>query len=475
MTARLPYPPYDPTDKSGFSYETVLRRWPTIITSVIDELHQQCHNISVDIKNGAGPKDVLDAKIKEALAIVNEISKLKYEMARDRTLSPIPNDGEPASDIYNMELEALALEEKNTWFTAPWLFAECYLYRLLRSYLAPTQHWKDFDPFLTQKNKTFKHSFNSLLQLATSMYELESEKDTLRSNDEKLEIFFRQMIQMSLWGNATDLSLLTHMTEADISRLQTVGKEAQAARHELILKDDQDAAWEHFKSLKNARVDIVLDNSGFELFTDLVFADFLVTYTSHVEKVVFHPKMIPWFVSDVTPPDFKQSFESLLDPKFFDSTPEGVNESRQHLVSMITRWKNYVDRGIFALSVSQDLHLGEDTHGKADFWTSPYPYWNMKIHAPALYEYLSESDFVIFKGDLNYRKLTGDIKWPAWTPFAEALRDLAGAFPILSLRTNKADVVVGVDRAVSEELDAQSGNKWRVDGSYALISFLGRS
>ncbi|KAF5353293.1 hypothetical protein D9756_008116 [Leucocoprinus leucothites] len=124
MTARLPYPPYDPTDKSGFSYETVLRRWPTIITSVIDELHQQCHNISVDIKNGAGPKDVLDAKIKEALAIVNEISKLKYEMARDRTLSPIPNDGEPASDIYNMELEALALEEKNTWFTAPWLFAE---------------------------------------------------------------------------------------------------------------------------------------------------------------------------------------------------------------------------------------------------------------------------------------------------------------------------------------------------------------
>jgi hypothetical protein len=61
-------------------------------------------------------------------------------------------------------------------------------------------------------------------------------------------------------------------------------------------------------------------------------------------------------------------------------------------------------------------------------------------------------------------RLTGDIKWPAWTPFEEALRDLAGAFPILSLRTNKADVVVGVDQLVAEELDAKDGNKWRVDG-----------
>jgi len=48
--------------------------------------------------------------------------------------------------------------------------------------------------------------------------------------------------------------------------------------------------------------------------------------------------------------------------------------------------------------------------------------------------------------------------------FTDALNDLAGSFPILSLRTNKADVVVGVKRAVSEKLDAESGNKWRVDG-----------
>jgi len=67
----------------------VLRRWPIIITKVIDEINQRCHDFSLDIKRGVSPKDVLDAKIKEALAIVNEISKLKYEMARDRPIKSV--------------------------------------------------------------------------------------------------------------------------------------------------------------------------------------------------------------------------------------------------------------------------------------------------------------------------------------------------------------------------------------------------
>ena len=47
---------------------------------------------------------------------------------------------------------------------------------------------------------------------------------------------------------------------------------------------------------------------------------------------------------------------------------------------------------------------------------------------------------------------------------------LAGSFPLLSLRTNKADVAVGVDQDVADKLDAR-GEKWRVSGKYALISW----
>lgn len=66
-------------------------------------------------------------------------------------------------------------------------------------------------------------------------------------------------------------------------------------------------------------------------------------------------------------------------------------------------------------------------------------------------------------------RLTGDVKWPAWTPFNEAVGPLAGTFPLLSLRTNKADVVVGVDTDIAQRLD-QSDEKWRVHGR--CVSFL---
>ena len=55
------------------------------------------------------------------------------------------------------------------------------------------------------------------------------------------------------------------MSQADIADLQAVGRDAQAARREFILKDDQHAVWDYIRTLKNSRVDFVLDNAGFEV------------------------------------------------------------------------------------------------------------------------------------------------------------------------------------------------------------------
>jgi hypothetical protein len=60
-------------------------------------------------------------------------------------------------------------------------------------------------------------------------------------------------------------------------------------------------------------------------------------------------------------------------------------------------------------------------------------------------------------------RLTGDLQWPVSTPFETAIGPLAGSFPILSLRTNKADVAVGIDQDVADELD-RIGERWRVNG-----------
>lgn len=91
----------------------------------------------------------------------------------------------------------------------------------------------------------------------------------------------------------------------------------------------------------------------------------------------------------------------------------------------------------------------------------------MRAVAPDLYGALSSSDLALFKGDLNYRKLVGDLNWAPTTPFADALGDFRPT-RVAALRTLKADVVSGLAEGVAEELDA-AGADWMTSGRYAVI------
>jgi hypothetical protein len=55
------------------------------------------------------------------------------------------------------------------------------------------------------------------------------------------------------------------------------------------------------------------------------------------------------------------------------------------------------------------------------------------------------------------------VKWPVSTLIETALGPLAGRFPLLSLRTNKADVIVGISEESAKRAEFEDA-KWRVDG-----------
>ena len=83
-----------------------------------------------------------------------------------------------------------------------------------------------------------------------------------------------------------------------------------------IISNHTEDVWEHVQSIKchgnQARIDFVLDNAGFELYSDLCFAEFLVS-KKLCDVVVFHVKDTPWFVSDTTKKDFLWSIEQCCD------------------------------------------------------------------------------------------------------------------------------------------------------------------
>lgn len=124
----------------------LVKRWPVILTAVIDNVHNTVSALYISsspsspnsVTNSSSPSPsplpaaTNDAKIREGKELIAELSKLKYEMGRDRILPLIPDDGGLDLAAYNAELETLERVSKRTWFTAPWLFAEyaCRTYSL---------------------------------------------------------------------------------------------------------------------------------------------------------------------------------------------------------------------------------------------------------------------------------------------------------------------------------------------------------
>ncbi|KAF9979150.1 hypothetical protein BGZ73_005318 [Actinomortierella ambigua] len=515
MACNPAHPPREPLsgqDVPSFAYTTFSRRLPAIVTKIIDDVYRTYHALD---PNEPSTGD----KVKEAKNIIETIAGLRYEMQRDKPFRPL-TDNDP--DVKEWNTNLAKYYPASSWFKASWLFAECYLYRRVREAFALSTHWQDYDPFLEQKHSVFKSSQKAVLAIATRLMASVSsgDSDDATNHRSALDVLvqggrtsaetreaFLEMAEMCLWGNATDLSLLVETDTARLEHLQKrmIGggsssksstsnsqQESPICTHKMpeqktpgaiavdketledfgtsdkILANDLDKLWDRLQHIDQGRVDIILDNAGFELYVDLVFADFLVR-AGFASKVVFHCKSIPWFVSDVTVADFHWTLDQLVktaDDAFFK--PEDPLEQAA-IQELGHRWKAYVAQSTWSIQENP-------------FWTSCFAFWHLPIEPSAkpLFEEMKKADLWVFKGDLNYRKLVYDCKWPTTTPFLDAIGPLASKdqelnMPsLVSFRTCKADVVVGLAPGVAEQVEAKSPD-WMVSGEYAVISFSGGS
>ena len=252
--------------------------------------------------------------------------------------------------------------------------------------------------------------------------------------------------QFSLWGNKCDLSISSGEVHVKTQQ-QEAGLVSQIKLlKNRILVDHTQHVWQTLSDCDQkaaTRIDFVLDNAGFELFTDLCLAEFIL-HSKLAECVHLHLKEIPWFVSDTLRKDLLWMFGQMK---------VSENKAVSHLGY---KWLSRIEDGSFVTREHQ-------------FWSLPHDYSQMKSQDVELYKDLSEAKLVFFKGDLNYRKLVGDRKWPHTTPFEEALWGFCPT-PICALRTLKADVQVGLLPGQDIQLEKQDKD-WMVNGSYAVIQF----
>lgn len=168
----------------------------------------------------------------------------------------------------------------------------------METIIARSQHWQKFDVFNYKKNSTFASSRLAVEELAAHFQKAVANWDLGPVNiyNERQKLLFIEQTQISLWGNQTDLSLIASLSAEQLKSMQ--GQEAIAKNQKNIVDDDTEAVWRYLadSSRQNRRIDVVLDNAGFEFFTDIVYCAYLLK-SGLADKVVFHVKDIPWFVS----------------------------------------------------------------------------------------------------------------------------------------------------------------------------------
>jgi hypothetical protein len=388
----------------SFAYYTIRNRLPKIGRQILKD------------------NDFTQEVREKLLNLVREIPAETIRRIEDRA----------APDVQDWKNYTLPHQGKD-WFQIPWFFAETYFYRRILEATGYFQsgHYQGYDLYLKQKQQimeTAGPSINYLGKLLDESLREHHMKHARQQND------FHQLLVRNVWGNQADLSMWS---------AGEMPPDHQSIQEQIahLLVDDAKVVFDYLVDPENppTRVDFVLDNYGPELVHDIALADFLLS-KGLVPYVRFHAKPYPFFVSDVMIKDIHTALEHLS-----SSLNKAVRMAGE-------RVSNHYRAG--------RLQLAEDF-----FWTSPLPFWEMP---PRIKQILAESSLVIVKGDLNYRRLAGDLNWPPATPFGKVVNYFPS--PLLALRVHKAELALGLTTEQVRYLGKEDPG-WMVNGNWAVVQF----
>lgn len=329
--------------------------------------------------------------------------------------------------------EYLAPYPGQTWLEIPWYLSEVYFYRRI---LEATGYFEPgpacgVDPYRRQKEQSLFSARPLLKQLChTISFWLERVSNvSVRA--------LTELLAVDLWGNRVDLSMWP-IDEQNGEPDQTGFHQDQAH----LLVDHSGAVIDHLLKGQDrpAQVDFIVDNAGFELVCDLMLVDFLLNGRL-VSTVTLNLKAYPTYISDALIADVTETL------RFLAAVPDPAVKALAGRLS--ARLKD------------GRLILKEDY-----FWNSPLVFWQMP---EALRAQLAQSHLVVSKGDANYRRFLGDLRWDYATPFNQVVSYFPA--PLVLLRTLKSEVAAGLEAGRVAELNARQPD-WIISGEYGVVQFV---
>ncbi len=350
--------------------------------------------------------NVLKDRYRHDLSISNKLSLLESELFSG-IIQSAPSD----EDLEETWKGFMKQYHGERWRHAPFYLVEAYFYRMILEVVDFFHNRRD--PFAEVKRNDIALNLDQMEQIFS---------DSEQANSFDRAGFIKYLVKKNLWGNKSDLS------QIELNR--------NALQEECTLLDDSSSIIE---ILSNGikRADIILDNAGMELFTDLLLAYWLVK-KQFSEKVVLHAKTWPTFVSDATIEDISVLTDMLA----------------AHSDSAIPRYleelKCLINEGTIIIK----------DHA---FWNAPLHFYQMP---EALANELSRSGMVLIKGDANYRRIFGDRQIPPdFVP-----KDLISYMqaPTFAIRILKSEIISGLTREQIALLNS-SNPDWMISGTYGII------
>lgn len=390
------------SEENTFANYTLVRRLPSVIERVIKE-------------NDFPPP------------IVQELETLIEELF-EGWVRFLADDRGPDLAAWESYLEPF---EGRSWFDLPFYVAEAYFFRRLleaTGYFVPGL-WQGIDPFGYQKRLSLEKSMDAIREISERINVLNGDK----TQTDCYYTCLTALLQTDLWGNRADLSLWP-VESGD----RTTGDLQQQQAH--ILVDDTHPLLQYLTNIQGQRIDLIIDNAGFELVCDFFLTDFLLsTHTANI--VCLHLKAHPTFVSDAMSQDVFHALEML------------ANDVSQDVRMLASRLHEYITGG--RLICREDF-----------FWNAPLAFWEMP---ESLREELAKASLILIKGDANYRRILGDRHWLFTTP----LWDIGYYFPtpFVALRTLKSEVATGLEPDQIEILNEQDP-LWLTNGQWGVIQFV---